>query len=488
MSTSLPASSASAPAAIVRKALQGAVALGLRQIVVQGVSLAGGIALARLLSPAEFGVFGVVSFVLNFLGTLGDVGLGASLIRDGKEPSEHDFRVVFTAQQGLVSIVVAIFWVAAPYLAEAYHLPPDARWLFRYMALSLFAASFQTIPAIRLERHLAFDRLSIAEVTQALVYNGVAVALAYSGFGAASLVLAILARSVVGALVIQVVSRWRISWAWDWPLVKQHLAFGIPYQGISVVSLIKDSITPVMVGLMVGTAAVGYINWAQMVAAYAVIALMAFQRLYLPMFARLQGDRAALGAVVQRVIWATNAICAPLSILTLALFEPFTTIVFGPKWLAAAPYFRLLWAANIVVPTATPVFGLLSALGHSRVALLFALIWMVGTWLFGAPLIYVYGGIGFAIANCLVQVSNFALVYVAKRQVPFTVLRTVFPAWTAAAAVGVVAFCLQRVLPIENVFVLVAYLVAGIALYLAGIATLDRNAVNRAWALFRNDQ
>jgi O-antigen/teichoic acid export membrane protein len=225
-----------------------------------------------------------------------------------------------------------------------------------------------------------------------------------------------------------------------------------------------------------------------MVAAYAVLALMAFQRLYLPFFARLQADRKALGAVVERVVWATNAICAPLSILTLALFEPFTVIVFGAKWLAAAPYFRLLWAANIFVPTVTPLLGLLSALGHSRTALLFAIIWMAGTWLFGAPLFVLYGAIGFAIANCLVQLTNIVLCYVAKTKVPFTILTTVLPAWFTAASVGAVVFLAQRLLPVNNLFVLVAYITAGLALYLGGVSIFDRKALGRARALFREGQ
>src|SRR6188508_3013008 len=121
MSTLLPASTTSAPAAIAKKALRGALALGARQVVVQAVNLAGGISLARLLTPAEFGVFGIVTFVLSFLTTLGDVGLGASLIRQHSEPDEHDYRVIFSAQQALVSLVVIAFWVAAPFLAAAYH-------------------------------------------------------------------------------------------------------------------------------------------------------------------------------------------------------------------------------------------------------------------------------------------------------------------------------------------------------------------------------
>jgi O-antigen/teichoic acid export membrane protein len=481
----LPAQSLSANAAsVVRRATKGALALGLRQIVVQGVNVLGGVLLARLLTPAEFGVFGIFTFVLSFLGTLGDVGLGASLVRAAEDPDEHDYRVIFTAQQLLVGTVVAVFWIASPWITEAYNLPSGHRWLFRAVALSLFAASFQTVPSIRLERRLAFQGLAVAEVAQTFVYNGLAVGLAWTGLREKSFVIAIVARSVVGACVIQLVSRWRIAWEWDWPLVKRHLAFGLPYQGISVVSLIKDSITPIMVGLLAGAAAVGYINWAQMVAAYAVMALMVFQRIYLPMFARLQSDPHALGAVVERVVWMTNAICAPLSVLTLVLFEPLTAIVFGPQWLAAKNLFLLLWVANLFVPSATPMLGLLSALGHSRMALLFAVIWMLGTWLVGAPLIYLYGGIGFAVANFVVQFSNVALCYVAKAKVPFKVLVNIAPAWAAAAGVGALTFLLRRRLPPEHVPGLVTYVLLGVAAYVGVLKVVDREAFAKARALF----
>jgi O-antigen/teichoic acid export membrane protein len=220
-----------------------------------------------------------------------------------------------------------------------------------------------------------------------------------------------------------------------------------------------------------------------MVAAYAVTALMIFQRIYLPMFARLQADKAALGAVVERVIWGTNAISAPLASLTLALFDPFTTIVFGPKWLAARTIFRLLWVANLFVPTSTPLLGLLSALGHSRVALSFAVVWMVGTWLVGAPMIFAYGGIGFAVANVVVQFSNIVLTYVAKSKVSFSVLPTIFPSWTLAGGVGALAFFIQNKFPADHLSHLMAYLLGGLLLYVGGLFLFDGRSIRSARAL-----
>jgi O-antigen/teichoic acid export membrane protein len=474
-----------AHASLLRQALKSVVALGARQAMVQVANLLGGIALTRLLSPGQYGVYGIITFVLGFAATLGDVGLGASLIRDPEPPTEHDYRVVFGAQQALITCAVVALWFAAPFIAAAYKLGPEDSWLFRAVGLSLLLTGFQTIPAIRLERELAFDRLSIVEVSQALIFNVVAVALAWAGFGAQTFAYAILARALAGAVVIQLVSRWTLGVHWDWPLLKRHLAFGLPYQGIGAVSLVKDSISPLLLGMTAGTAAVGHVSWAGMVAAYPVMLMMILQRLYLPTFARFQHDRAMLGAVVERVIWATNALAAPAAVLTLVLFEPLTVLLFGEKWLAAHSLFLLLWSANIFVPTVTPLLGLMNALGHSRVALAFAVVWMIGTWLFGVPLILRYGELGYGIANVLVQLTNLALFRIAKRHVPFDVLKTITPAWLVAAGMGAVMFALQRALPARNHFMLVLYILCGAAIYAVSVRFFNRRAFTQARELLR---
>lgn len=481
----MTASSSDAHASLLRQALRSVVALGARQAFVQIANLIGGIALVRLLLPKEYGVYAVVSLVLGFATTLGDVGLGASLIRDPEQPTDHDYRVVFGAQQALLACGVLGLWIAAPYVAAAYDLAYNDRWLFRAVGLSLLLTGFQTVPAIRLERTLAFDRLSIVEVSQALVFNVVAVGCAWAGFGTQTFAYAIFARALTGALVIQLVSPWKLGIHWDWPLLKRHLAFGLPYQGIGAVSLIKDSISPLLLGLTVGTAAVGHVTWASMVAAYPVMLMMILQRLYLPTFARFQEDRALLGAVVERVIWATNALAAPLAVLTLVLFEPLTVLLFGEQWLAARKLFWLLWSANLFVPTVTPLLGLMNALGYSRTALTFAVIWMVGTWLFGVPLILQFGELGFGMANVLVQLTNLALFRVAKRHVPFAILKTITPAWLVAIGVGALVFVVNRALPVHNHFMLVLYLVCGAGLYAASVFTFNRRAFTQARELLR---
>ena len=422
---SLPPDSPSPPGAVARVALRAAFALVVRQGLVHGLNLLGGILLSRALLPAEFGVYGIVTFILTLCVVLSDVGLGAGLIRQREAPAESDYRSVLAVQHLLVTSLAVALGFAAPALVRLYHLAPADVRIFRLLGLVLPLTAFQVIPSIRLERQLSFGRLALVEVAQALVYNTTVVALVWRGTGLMSFPTALLARGVTGALLAQVASPWRIGWSWDWPLLRRLLAFGVPYQGVAVISQIKDAITPVLIATLLGTAAAGYVNWSLMVAAYPVWVLMAFQRIYLPTFARMAAHPEHLGRFVENVIRMTNALVAPLAVLTLVLIEPITRLVFGARWLAAVPLFRVFWAANLVVPTVTPLMALLNALGLSRVTFGFAALWMVMTWVLGAPGVLALGPMGFAMANLAVQVTGLMLCRVAQKHVRFRILPVV---------------------------------------------------------------
>ena len=473
------------PETVAQKALRGALALGVRQVLVQGANVLGGVLLARLLTPAEFGLYAIVIFLLSFLIVFGSTGLAANLIRQPEEPTREDYQAVFTLQQLVVLAIVLLLWTAAPWIAQVYGLPSQDAWLFRLVALSLFITSFMVIPQVRLERRLAFDRLALVEVAQAVVFNASAVLLAWREVGALSFALALLLRALTGAVLANLLEPWRLGWRWEWSRTRDHLRFGTYFQGGQLISVVKDSITPVFVGLLLGAAQVGYISWAVMVAAYPVIGLMLLTRIYMPAFSRMQHHREQLTRFVERVVGATNALTAPLSVLTLILVEPLTRLVFGEEWLVALPIFYLNWAANLFVPTATPLMGLLNALGKSRASFWFAVLWMVGTWVLGIPLIIGYGAVGLAVANLVVNFTNFWLYRMAQREVAFRILPVVLPSWALAFGVGGALYLIQGVWPVESLPVLLAFGVLGCIFYVAGLSLGYPGQVRKVVAILR---
>jgi len=123
-----------------------------RQVWVHAANILGSILLARLLSPSEFGLYAIVLFFLTFSVTFGGTGLAANLIRQHEEPSDSEYRAVFTVQQITVAILVAVVWLSSPYLNHVYHLPLQDVWLFRLVAVSLALTSLMVVPQIQMER------------------------------------------------------------------------------------------------------------------------------------------------------------------------------------------------------------------------------------------------------------------------------------------------------------------------------------------------
>jgi PST family polysaccharide transporter len=468
--------------ALAREAVRGGGLLGLRQVVAQGLNLAGYAILARLLGPVEIGVLGIAAFVVAFLGTCGGAGLQASLIRLPDEPTPDEYRAVFTLQEVIMTVVAVGAFVAAPSIAALYGRPPDEAVLFRLVGVTLFVTSFQAVPAAMLERRLDFGTVAVVEVSQALAYNVVAVALVWIGWGTASFGWALLARAATGAVLASLVSPWSARLAWDWPRARAFLRIGLPLQGSLLVNQLRDSITPIFIGIAVGAATVGRVQWAQTLATGPLWASMVLSRVYLPTFARVQRDAPTLARFVEGAVRATHALVAPCAVLVLALIDPITRLVFGEQWLAAIPIFRILWIANLITPTTTAVLAFLAALGDTRTNLRFALLWLIATWLLGVPLVLLAGGVGYALATAGVMATHLLLFRVARARLRFALLPAIAPAWLWAAAVGVVVHVTARVHPCDTLVQLGGYLVAGGVLYVLGLALLAPRELRQIWA------
>ena len=467
----------STAADVTERARRSAISMVVRQGVVQGLNVLTGTLLARHLSSAGFGVYGIVTYLLTFLIATSDLGLGASLVRGRAEPEARDLQAVLSIQHLLTLVFAAALWAAAPALRDAYRLPAEATLMFRVIAVGVPLTAFQAVSSIRLERHLAFPRLATTEIAQALVFNGGLLGLVFTGHGLVSFGIALVCRALTGAVMAWLMSPWRIGWRWDPVRIRPMLRFGLPYQGVALVSLAKDAILPGFVAALAGAAALGEVQWALLVSSYPVFVLFALQRVYLPSFARMGEHPGQLPRMVERVLLLTHAVAAPLAVLALALILPITHIVFGDKWLPAVPLFYALWVANLFVPTSTPLTSLLNALGRSRTTFGFAVLWMMMTWAIGVPAILRFGIVGFAWTNVVVQLSNLWLFRVAQREVRFGILRSIWRPWLAAVVMGAAVLGASRAIPMTNLFSLAALCVTALLFYAAFLSRLSPGLV-----------
>ena len=451
---------------VKKRAVKGVVVLTGRTFFLSLVALVATGFLTVFLEPSEFGVFWIVSAVVNFLAYFSDIGLAAALIQKKEIPTKEDLRTTFTIQQGLVVVILVLIFLGSGTISRVYSLSPDGRMLLYALAFSLFLSSLKTIPSVLMERSLKFDKLVIPQILENLVYNGLAVFLAWKGFGIQSFTIAVVARGVVGLVAVYILQPWIPGFAFSKGSLKNLLSFGLPYQANSLIATLKDDGMTAVLGGILGTGGVGILGWAQK---WAYTPLRLFMdhvlKVTFPAFARMQEEKEHLQRAVTRSIFFVCFLVFPSSVGLLILAPLLIDIIPRySKWEPALIPLALISINTIFAASTTQLTNLLNAIGKIKTTFKLMIMWAGLTWLLVPALAIKYGVNGAALGYALVGASSVVAVYVVRKHVAFSLVEGVFKPGLAALAMGIELFVLRRLLPTSLPAVIVM-VVVGAASY-----------------------
>jgi O-antigen/teichoic acid export membrane protein len=406
------------------RAVKGVLALSGRTFILQIVSFLGFFFLTVLLKREEFGLFFAVSELVAILGYFSDIGLAAALIQKKETPDEKDVRSTFTIQQILVVSLLLIVLLLTPSLKNFYNIPDNGIWLLRALMVGFFLASLKTIPSVLLERKLRFDLLAIVEIFEAIVFYGIAVILAWKGFGINSYTVAILIRGIVGVVIVYLFSPWPVGFAFERQSLKHLLKFGIPYQANSFLAVIKDRMMNVILWKIIGVDGVGILGWAQKWAQLPLRFVMdPVMKVTFPAYSRIQEDKNELKKAIEKTIFFVSLLIMPMLAGMLILSGKIIHLIpqYG-KWEVAllALYFYLFnstWGA-----ITTPLTNVLAATGRIRTVFKLMIMWTFLTWILFPLFGIQFGYNGVAFASALVAISSSVAIYMVNKIVGFNVI------------------------------------------------------------------
>lgn len=462
--------------ALKKKSLNSIGTLICRQFATKLIYLVANIVLARMLAPQVFGIFAIVSFVVQFFSVFGDVGIGAALIQKKDELRPEELSTIFWLQQLLVWVVALIAFAAAPLVLRFYPtLPPVGVWLVRAMALGFMLSSLKTVPAILMERKIEFNRIALIDVSESLSFHGAAIAFALAGYEVWSFVWAAVIRSILGVVVVYSISSWRPTLCFNFAAIRGLLRFGLPYQGNNILAFIKDAVTPVFVGSYAGAAAVGYVNWARNFAFAPLMISEVFGKVAFPSFSRIQEDRELLARTVERSIRMMTLVLFPVSALMIALGPQLIHVLFTDKWLPALPAYYFYCTSPLVIGFMLPMFSALLALGRSMVVLRMTVLLLFLEWGLGIFFVTIsdFNGIAF---NQPIIAGIFFCIYhrvLAKEGVHLRVWRNIMHQLGAACIASLLVGAIARQFP-PNLLLLIISGILGLGLYGAVLLLLKR--------------
>jgi O-antigen/teichoic acid export membrane protein len=448
------------------RAVKGVIMLTGRTFVLSFISLLATGLLTVFLEPSQFGIFWIVSAVVNFLAYFSDIGLAAALIQKKETPQEEDLKTTFTIQQTLVLIILAILFLGTPLITKIYHLTPDGKYLLYALGLSLLFSSLKTIPSVLLERDLEFGKLVFPQVLENLIYNVVAVFLAWKDFGVASFTFAVLARGLVGLIVIYILKPWKPGFAFSKGSLKKLLSYGLPYQANTLLATIKDDGMTAVLGGILGPAGVGILGWAQK---WGYAPLRFFMdhviKVTFPAFARMQENKDELEKTVNRSIFFICFLVFP-TLIGLLIVAPVLVEVIPKytKWTPALIPLSLIGINTIFSSATTEITNLLNAIGKIKITFRLMIMWTVLTWLLVPGLAYRFGVNGAAFGYALISLTGIVALYIARKHVKFSILQSAGKPAISTAVMAIILLALRSLLPISFLSVWLMMIV-GIIIY-----------------------
>jgi O-antigen/teichoic acid export membrane protein len=324
---------------------------------------------ARVVSPAEFGLFGIVTLAVNVLTSLGVSGFEQALVQRSDDIKSY-LNVVWTWHVCRGLLIAGVLCAAAPLLVRFYGEP-------RLLAVTLASAiapaltGLQNIGPVFFSRKLEFGRLFAIRTVQSFVSLAVYVPCIFFFRNVWALVLGAVASSAAQVAVSYVAHPYRPRFEVDRAKLRELLQYGRWITSMALLGFVVTQGDDVFVSKYFGVAAFGVYQLA-----YSISNLPATQvthvisKVSFPAYARAQGNPAEVARLFVGVAELTMVISSAAAVVIFAFMPDVVRYVIGPKWAAAVPLVRVLVVAGLVRSFAALAGALFDALGAPRLNLL----------------------------------------------------------------------------------------------------------------------
>lgn len=321
----------------------------LEALFVKGFTLFITIILARLLTPEDFGLMGLMTVFITIATVVVESGLGTSIIRDNNADSV-DFSTVFFGNLALSLFVYPIIFFLAPFIAT-YFEQPILSILIRVYSISIIISAFYSIQEKLLMKELAFKELTILSFPGVLLGAVIAIIMAYYGCGVWSIIGMQLSTQTIKALVIWFKSTWRPSWLFSVEKLKFHFNFGYKLVISSIIKTLVNELYTVVIGKQFSIQTLGLYTQAKNMRSYPVTLLSGIiSKVTYPLLSKIKEDNEKISKIYQSILRSVFFVITPLMLGMMVVAKPLFLILFSEKWVGVVPYFQILAVSSILTP------------------------------------------------------------------------------------------------------------------------------------------
>ena len=409
--------------------------------------------LARLLTPRDFGLIGMILVFSGFAGLFSEMGFGAALIQR-KVVEERHLSSIFWLNIVVGLILTCIFLIAAPFIARFYN-EPRLKILTMLLSLNFCLGSLKMVPSSILSRSMDFRKLAVIETTTMLIAGGLAITLALIGFGVWSLAWQMIITTIIGVILFWFMTDWRPRFQFDKNAIKELLGFSGNLLGFNVLNYCARNIDYLLVGKFIGSSGLGIYSRAYGLMMMPIRQIsVTMGRVMFPSLSKCQDDKVRAKRIYLKTISAIALISFPMMMGLFSLADSFILALFGTKWKAVVPLLQVFALLGLVQSIATTVGWIYNSQGRTDQQLKWGMV--AGSFLILSIIIGIILGSIMSVAICYTIMSGVILVYpnfaIPGKLISMNfreVLRTVSGVFGCAFLMSACVYSLGRALPPE---------------------------------------
>ena len=325
-----------------------------------------GIFLARLLSPGEYGIVGMLAIFTLIAGNLQESGFGVALVNI-KDIKHNDYNSVFWFNIGVSLLLYMILFLCAPLIAAFFHQPCLVS-LSRFVFLGFVIAALGISPNAMLVRELKMKEKAIASLSALIISGTVAVIMAMNGFSYWSLATQQVLYNAVLLIGRYYYTRWHPTFKVDFTPVKRMFSFSYKVLITAILTSINNNVLTLIFGRLFPAQAVGNYyqanKWNTM--ANQLVSNTVAQ-VAQPVLTRVTDDNERQRRIFGKMLRFTAFMAFP-AMFGLAMVAPQVILLaIGEKWIDSIPLLQILCISGAFIPLYTVYQNLFLSQGKSDI-------------------------------------------------------------------------------------------------------------------------
>ncbi|HOK35733.1 MAG: lipopolysaccharide biosynthesis protein [Paludibacteraceae bacterium] len=323
-----------------------------------------GIIVARLLSPDDYGLMGMIMIFAALSFVLVESGFGQALIRK-KDASEIDFNTIFYFNILISIALYVLLYFLSPAIARFFHQPQLIK-IGRIIFISLLFNAFYLVPFTQKVKEMDFKSIAKINIFSVFLSGSAGVTLAILKFGVWALVIQQISFHFFRMIGYHFFVKWKPKKLFSFSIIKEFWSFSVHILGSSILTVIFNNLYVFILGKYYQRKDVGYYSQANKLSETVNFTFQQILGSTYSMFSQIQDNNERLNRIFKVMIKRTALVTIPVIFTFIVIAYSLIYVLLSAKWLPSVPYVQILCLAALFNPFYTLNINVLNARGKSK--------------------------------------------------------------------------------------------------------------------------